>query len=145
MHWNLEEEPITIEKIPAYAFDSDDEKQRVAALLEQYNRQSTDKPDDAQDSPDNDTDNDADDNGPDDQSTPDDDDPDKPENDNSGSDEPDLKITPDIDAGFGQLARERIDRAPMRYYVWLPAERSAGMWFDTHSMYYPFAGELFPV
>ena len=37
-------------------------------------------------------------------------------------------ITPEIDAGFAQLADERILHAPLRYYVFLPAARLAGMW-----------------
>ena len=35
--WKLEDEPISIEDLPACAFDSAEEKQRVAALLESYN------------------------------------------------------------------------------------------------------------
>ena len=35
--WKLEDEPISIEDLPASAFDSAEEKQRVAALLESYN------------------------------------------------------------------------------------------------------------
>ena len=56
-----------------------------------------------------------------------------------------VEMTPEIDAGFAQLARERIARAPFHYYVWLPMKRAVAMWFDTHSNYYPFEGELFPL
>jgi 4-amino-4-deoxy-L-arabinose transferase-like glycosyltransferase len=56
-----------------------------------------------------------------------------------------VKITPEIDAGFAQLARERISRHPFRYYVWLPLRRAESLWFDTHSQYYPFQGELLPL
>ena len=37
-------------------------------------------------------------------------------------------ITPELDAHFAQLARERIRAARLRYYVWLPALRIADMW-----------------
>ena len=53
-------------------------------------------------------------------------------------------MTPEIDAGFAQIARERIARHPFRYYVWLPVARAETMWFDTHSQYWPFEGELLP-
>lgn len=37
-------------------------------------------------------------------------------------------ITPEVDSKFAQLAEERIQRAPLRYYVFLPAARVADMW-----------------
>jgi hypothetical protein len=55
-----------------------------------------------------------------------------------------VEMTPEIDAGFAQLARERIARHPFRYYVWLPVARAETMWFDTHSQYWPFEGDLLP-
>lgn len=60
-------------------------------------------------------------------------------------DAPAVKMTPEIDAQFGLLARERIARRPLRYYFLLPLERAASLWFDTHTQYYPFQGELFPL
>ena len=54
-------------------------------------------------------------------------------------------MTPAIDANFAALAKARIARHPVRYYVVLPVIRAAGLWFDTHSLYYPFEGELFLV
>jgi hypothetical protein len=54
-------------------------------------------------------------------------------------------MTPDIDAGFAQIARERIARHPFRYYVVMPAKRAVSLWLDTHSQYYPFEGELLPL
>jgi hypothetical protein len=39
-----------------------------------------------------------------------------------------MKITPDIDARFDKLARERIAAHPLRYYVGLPLGRVADMW-----------------
>src|SRR5205085_9011224 len=43
------------------------------------------------------------------------------------------------------IAQERIAREPFRYYVKLPAKRAFALWFDSHSKYYPFDGELFPL
>jgi hypothetical protein len=37
-------------------------------------------------------------------------------------------LTPEIDARFGTLARERIAAHPLRYYFWLPLGRVADMW-----------------
>ncbi len=37
-------------------------------------------------------------------------------------------VTPEIDARFAALAAARIQAAPLRYYVWLPALRIADMW-----------------
>jgi hypothetical protein len=54
-------------------------------------------------------------------------------------------MTPDIDAGFAQIARQRIVHAPLRYYVWLPIKRAIALWFVPHAQYYPFEGELFPL
>lgn len=56
-----------------------------------------------------------------------------------------VKMTPDIDAGFAEIARARIARYPLRYYIVLPIRRMFSLWFNTHSMYYPFEGELFPL
>jgi energy-coupling factor transporter transmembrane protein EcfT len=39
--WKLNEESIDVDEIPARAFDSPDEKQRVAAILDQYNNDLT--------------------------------------------------------------------------------------------------------
>lgn len=55
-----------------------------------------------------------------------------------------VEMTPEIDAAFGQLARERIARHPFQYYVMLPLKRARTMWFDTHSQYWPFEGTLLP-
>ncbi|MGI9104383.1 MAG: glycosyltransferase family 39 protein, partial [Terriglobales bacterium] len=38
-------------------------------------------------------------------------------------------MTPALDAQFGELARERIGRAPLRYYVGLPLLRTVDLWF----------------
>ena len=61
---------VEIDDIPPAAFDSPDERARVAALLDQYNAT--------------------------------------------------LRMTPEVDHGFAQLARERTARHPLRTYLWVP-------------------------
>lgn len=56
-----------------------------------------------------------------------------------------VEMTPEIDAGFAQIARARISRHPLRYYVLLPLKRAHSLWFNTHSEYYPFQGDLLPL
>jgi hypothetical protein len=93
--WKLDGEVINLEDIPARAFDSQDEKDRVAALLERYNN--------------------------------------------------DVTISPEEDAAFGQLARERTARHPLRTYVWLPVARAFTMWFTPRIELLPFSAQVFPV
>jgi hypothetical protein len=190
--WSLDEQPINLDDVPPSAFDSADEKARVAALLDKYNhpsganatnpaasqpspaptpqtsptpgpanpKPSTGKatPSPAGTPPKNANSNanseDSGDEGDQNDNSGD-------QNDNSGDqgDESDNKdeadqssaeehgpveMTPEIDAGFAQIARERIARHPFRYYVWLPLKRARTMWFDTHSQYWPFEGALLP-
>jgi Dolichyl-phosphate-mannose-protein mannosyltransferase len=40
----------------------------------------------------------------------------------------DHEVTPELDARFAALAAARIQVAPLRYYLWLPAVRIADMW-----------------
>lgn len=137
--WALEERPLNIEDVPAYAFASDEEKQKVAQLFAIYNNSDPDRP---AIPPKPNADEDSDPDG-------DKDSGDSAETDDSGDDDSDdewnLKITPEVDAEFAKLGEERVAREPWHYYVWLPAKRSTSMWFDTHSDFYPFAGELFPL
>lgn len=63
----------------------------------------------------------------------------------SGARSPAPKMTPALDAEFGALARERAATHPLRQYLLLPARRAWNLWFDTHSSYYPFDGDLFPL
>ena len=42
--------------------------------------------------------------------------------------DPLCRMTPELDAQFAQLAAQRIRRAPLRYYIWLPLARVADMW-----------------
>jgi len=138
--WGLEEKPLRIKDVPPYAFASDDENQKVTELFDRYNNSDPNHPAIPPKPKKND---DAD--------SDDEDDSGAAAETNDGNDEDDedielnLKITPDVDNEFGELGTQRVNNAPWHYYVWLPAKRSASMWFDTHSDYYPFAGELFPL
>ena len=49
-------------------------------------------------------------------------------------------MKPALDAGFAELARERIARRPFRHYVALPLRRALALWFNPHADFYPFAG-----
>jgi hypothetical protein len=93
--WRLNEEAIFVDDIPARAFDMPEEKQRVAAVLEQYNN--------------------------------------------------DLTLTPEEDAEFAQLARERNARHPLRTYIWLPAARAVAIWFTPRIELLPISGHVFPL
>jgi 4-amino-4-deoxy-L-arabinose transferase-like glycosyltransferase len=46
-------------------------------------------------------------------------------------------VTPEIDARFAVLAEERIQAAPLRYYLWLPALRIADMWLRPRTELFP--------
>jgi 4-amino-4-deoxy-L-arabinose transferase-like glycosyltransferase len=158
--WSLDTEAIKLDKIPPQAFDSDDEKSRVAALLEKYNHppdtesentntapsqpQPTASPSPATSPPPSSVET----AGGEDNQREETDQSDKGDN----SDESDqaqepqsVEMTPEVDAGFAQIARERIARHPIRYYAWLPVKRAGTMWFNTHSQYWPWDGELFPL
>lgn len=181
--WSLDTSPIKLSDIPARAFDSPEEQQRVGALLEKYNHppedpdlftdpgsqgatpldnqkqkgeagKTEDEPaqaDQAAQPAESDEDNgdetdgaaDEGDNGARNDSGAEND-----QGDESPSPDQEstlVEMTPVIDEGFAQLARERIARHPFRYYVGLPVKRAVSLWVDTHSQYYPFEGELLPL
>lgn len=93
--WKLNEEAIPVEEMPGRAFDTPEEKERVAMILEQYNN--------------------------------------------------DLTLTPEEDAAFAQLARERTARHPLRTYVLLPAARAVTIWFTPRIELLPVSGHVFPL
>lgn len=136
MLWDLGDKRIKIDDLPKNPFGSDEERSQVAALIDEYNNSDPDHPV-AKPTPDDDDGSDSA------------DDYDKSDDTGDKASEPevklDLKITPDVDAAFGQIAASRIAREPWRFYAGLPAKRAVLMWFDTHSEYYPFGGELFPL
>jgi Dolichyl-phosphate-mannose-protein mannosyltransferase len=188
--WELDVKQMSADDLPDEAFDSDAERDRVVALIDQYNHpapnqaanvngaqpqpQSSPTPNaspthtptqaktsvatptpaqknqtqenansNANDSEDSDDENDQNDNSSD-QS----DEKDNAEGDQSDQSKPEeggpVKMTPAIDAAFGQIADERIARYPLRYYVLLPAKKAHSLWFNTHSDFYPFEGSLLP-
>ena len=161
--WSLEASPIEIDYFPDRAFDSEQERDRVEALLEKYNHPNgeqtsqgeTPAPDNLE--PQTETDSKAAATGTP-QASPTDeeaaqgdekdegDEQDSEQSDQEGKQyEQDVEMTPEIDAAFAQIARERIARSPLRYYVVLPMRRAGTLWIDTHSQYYPFEGELLPL
>ena len=93
--WKVNEEQIDVDTIPARAFDSPEEKQRVVGILEQYNE--------------------------------------------------DLTLTKEEDDAFGQIARERIARHPLRTYLWIPALRAVVIWFTPRIELLPISGNVFPL
>jgi hypothetical protein len=167
--WALETSPIKLADIPNNAFDSADEKQRVVVLLEKYNHPSeeselfTTEPDSqaaetpATDQPgekSSEAGESANEASPGDESDENDkaDEGDESDEDNTAEEADEkspsdqaVEMTPEIDAGFARIAQERIARNRLRYYLWLPLKRAHSLWFDTHSQYYPFEGELLPL
>lgn len=145
--WPLDDKPIDIDEMPESAFDSEEEQERVARLLEQYNHPvSTEEP-----SPEPTPSPNAGGSAP---ATPSpspssDESAQQDENDDETADEAEEpeppEMTPVIDAEFGRIAQERIARAPLRYYFCLPLKRAWALWAGTHSDYYPFGGELLPL
>src|SRR5689334_1193527 len=135
--WSLDMRQMYVENFPARAFDSKEERDRVAALLDKYNHPDGEEED--QSSADN----------QDDQSSGDDED--QPEEEPEEEEPPqqpedaNVEMTPEIDAGFAQIGRERVAHSRFRYYVLLPLKRAKTLWFDTHSQYYPFNGDLLPL
>jgi hypothetical protein len=54
-------------------------------------------------------------------------------------------MTPQLDLEFGELARERANRHPIRTYIWIPIERAAAMWFTPRITLLPYSGRLWPL
>ncbi len=174
--WTLDDAPIKLTDIPERAFDSVEEKQRVAALFDKYNHppdtqpahssnaesQASPAPGDNQAEEQdqangnandiaNDNSDEADSgnqNDEDNSNANDEGDESDQADENSGADQSQtqaVQMTPEIDAGFAQIAAERRVRHPIRTYLFLPFKRGLSLWFDTHSQYYPFEGELLPL
>jgi len=57
----------------------------------------------------------------------------------------DLTLTPEEDAAFAELARERAARQPLRTYLWLPAARAVTLWLTPRIELLPFSGTVFPL
>jgi hypothetical protein len=93
--WKLNDDEIHLGDIPPEGFDTPEERDRVAAVLEQYNG--------------------------------------------------DLTFTSEEDAVFGQLARERTARHPLRTFLWIPLRRAARIWFTPRIELLPVSGHVFPL
>jgi Dolichyl-phosphate-mannose-protein mannosyltransferase len=171
--WSLDNQQIALDDVPPYAFDSAEEKDRVAALLNQYNHPqgseiasnpkvqpsltppasptpapslskapaASPQPSPKNSAPSANANNNAEEK--DDESDQGDEGDNSDQSDQSQENGP-AQMTAEIDRGFAQLAHERIARHPFRFYVWLPIARAHTMWFDTHSQYWPFEGDLLP-
>jgi hypothetical protein len=95
--WKLNEQPVLIDDFPTSAFDSPEERQRVAELFDQYNKSPT------------------------------------------------LDISPEVDRGFAEIARERTARHPLRTYVTAPFGRALTLWFTPRTELLPIDGKFFPI
>ena len=142
--WELNEAEVDVEELPATAFDSPEEKERVIKLFEEYNDTAVEEPAESQDnsaeaSPlpppvsaadhesstgSNQTASQA--------AKPEQPDQEEQSEEPAEHHEPPPEMTPALDAAFGQIARERIARS-LRYYVWVPLKRMRTLWFGSHS------------
>ena len=161
--WSLDTDPIDVDDIPPYAFDSRDEKNRVTALFDKYNNpddtetsqveppepnpaptpQPSPSPVDnksSKSSKQSQQNSNAAENSDEENEKGEESDEKEPEKEQHGP----VEMTPEIDAGFAQIAHERIARHRFQFYVLLPLKRARTMWFDTHSQYWPFEGTLLP-
>ena len=93
--WPLDEDTLDVDNLPPAAFDTPEEKARVAALLDRYD----------------DT----------------------------------IEMSPEIDRGFAELARERTARHPLRTYLWVPLRRALTIWFTPRTELTPETGQAFPL
>jgi hypothetical protein len=118
LYWTLgPDKPMDFDYVPPQAFDTESERESVAELFDYYNHPQGIRQDRAT----------------------------ATFGEGSDDEESHAAMTPDIDGRFAQIARQRIARAPLRYYVWLPTKRTIALWFVRHAQYYPFEGELFPL
>jgi 4-amino-4-deoxy-L-arabinose transferase-like glycosyltransferase len=93
--WNLGEQPLNISDLPASAFDSEQERERVKALYDAYDDDCCD-------------------------------------------------FTPEWDAQFAALARERTARHPLRTYFEVPFERSFTLWLTPRMELSNYSGHFWP-
>ena len=164
--WSLDTSPIKIGYFPDRAFDSKTERDRVAALLEKYNhppaneqsspgeiasqpspvpQASAEVKPQADATPEASPAGEESDQGDETDEGDQSDEQDSQNSDAATPEEQNVEMTAEIDAGFAEIARERIARSRLRFYVRLPMKRAISLWFDTHSQYYPFEGDLLPL
>jgi hypothetical protein len=142
--WSVDTRPIRITDFPERAFDSQEERDRVAALLDKYNKGSASTEEQAQEDEQSDQ-QDSEDQGQDEQDSGDEEQNAEEPEEHPEAEEADVEMTPEIDAGFAQIGQERVAHSRFRYYIVLPFKRAVTLWCDTHSQYYPFNGELLPL
>ncbi len=58
---------------------------------------------------------------------------------------PELDISPEMDRGFAEIARERTRRHPLRTYVRVPLERALTIWFTPRTELMDIDGKFWPV
>lgn len=56
-----------------------------------------------------------------------------------------VSLTPKVDAAFGEIARERTRRHPLRTYVIVPAKRVLAIWYTPRIELLPYSGGLWPI
>ena len=142
--WSLDSSQIKMESFPDRAFDSDAERDRVALLIQKYDHPA----DEDENADDESKDSEEESANTQEQSTDQQDDGESESQEQSEAEtgsEQSVEMTPEIDEQFAQIARDRIARSRFRYYLVLPVKRAISLWFDTHSQYFPFEGELFPL
>lgn len=142
--WSLDEHTLKLSDFPQQAFASRAEQETVATLLDKYNHPVDSEA--AETSADSQTDGNTkrDEAGDEAEGSSDAEEAEDEDQSKEGEGQ-NVEMTPEIDAGFELLARSRIANSPLRYYLVLPLKRALNLWFDTHSEYYPFDGELFPL
>lgn len=94
--WTIGDSPVTMAVFPSAAFDTDAERQRVSALIDQYNAAC-------------------------------------------------CNFSPEWNAEFTQIARERTERHPLRTYVTVPFQRALTLWFTPRVEMMGYTGNLWPV
>jgi 4-amino-4-deoxy-L-arabinose transferase-like glycosyltransferase len=143
--WDLGKEPVDVDELPDSAFDSQAEHDRVEELFDKLNGDSESPDAKPESSPSPSPTQAANKNqakNPNEENEEESDEPDDAAQEQSTSPG---ELTPEIDAGFAQIANERIARRPFRYYVMLPLRRAHALWFNTHSDFYPFVGNALPL
>ncbi len=58
---------------------------------------------------------------------------------------PRLRFPSDEDRAFGEIARERTARFPLRTFVKIPLLRSVAMWFTPRLELLPYSGQIWPL
>ena len=94
--WTIGDSPVTMAVFPSIAFDSEDERQRVSALIDQYNSSCCD-------------------------------------------------FSPQWNAKFTELARERTARHPLRTYLTVPFQRALTFWFTPRVEMMGYTGNVWPL